>query len=348
MDDSRSQDTIGVALLGFGFAGHTFHAPFITTTPGLDLRVIATSQLAKVREEYRDVAVVSSPLEAIERDDVDLVGVATPNDSHAPMAEAALRAGRHVVVDKPFTVTLAGAQRVVSLAGQVGRQLSVYQNRRYDSDFLGLREALASGVIGDVVEYRSEISRWRPLVRDRWRERPGAGAGLWFDLGPHLVDQSLLLFGMPQAVHGAIRALRPGATVDDWFVVRLTYSTREVILESSMLARDAVPRFVVRGTHGTLVKQGHDHQERRLMAGERPPAADWGRDSDPLLILREDREAEPVTVPDGNYGRFYVEMRDAIRGESAPPVTPAAALDVMAVLTAGARSSLEGRAIDPA
>ena len=323
---------LGVALLGFGFAGHTFHAPFITTTPGLALRVVASRQTARVAAEYPDVRVVASPLDAIHQDDVSLVVVATPNDSHAPLAEAAMRAGKHVVVDKPFTVTLDEAHALAATAEETGRLLSVYHNRRWDSDFVGVEQAVRAGTIGDVVEFRSEIARWRPQVRDRWRERAGPGAGLWYDLGPHLVHQALTLFGVPDTVQAALRIQRPGGHVDDWFHAVLDYPARQVILSSSMLAADRPPRFVVRGTTGSLVKHGSDQQERRLMAGERPGRADWGEDPDPLLVMRDGAEPERIAVPAGDYGRFYVAMRDAMRLGTPVPVSAAEATTVMAII----------------
>jgi predicted dehydrogenase len=336
---------IGVALLGFGFAGRTFHAPFITTTPGLTLRVVASSQPERVRAAHPGVDVVASPDDALARDDVALVVIATPNETHAPLAEAALRAGRHVVVDKPFTVTLDEANALAATARETDRLLSVYQNRRWDSDFLAVRAALDSGTPGDVVELRSEISRWRPQVRDRWRERPGPGAGLWYDLGPHLIDQALVLFGLPDTVHVSLRTQRPGGRTVDWFHAVLDYPTRQVILASSMLAADPAPRFVVRGTSGALVKRGADPQERRLMAGERPGTAGWGHDADPLVLLRDGEPPANLPVPPGAYGRFYEAMRDAMRGKGHAPVTPAEATAVMAVISAGLRSSAEGRSM---
>lgn len=336
---------IGVALLGFGFAGQTFHAPFITTTPGLVLRIVASSQPARVRAAYPDVDVAAAPGDAMAHDDVALVVVATPNDTHAPLAEAALRAGKHVVVDKPFTITLDEAHALAATARETHRVLSVYQNRRWDSDFLGVRDAVQSGAIGDVVECRSEISRWRPQVRDRWRERPGPGAGLWYDLGPHLIDQALVLFGVPEAVQATLRIQRPGCRTVDWFHAVLDYPTRQVVLSSSMLASDPAPRFVVRGTTGSLVKRGVDQQERRLMAGERPGAPGWGHDADPLVLRRNGADAVDVPVPSGDYGRFYAAMRDAIRGERRAPVTPADATLVMAIIEAGVLSSADSRTI---
>lgn len=202
--------------------------------------------------------------------------------------------------------------------------------------------------IGDVVEFRSEIGPWRPQVRDRWRERAGPGAGLWYDLGPHLVHQAVTLFGVPDTVQAALRIQRPGGHVDDWFHVVLDYPTRQVILSSSMLAADHPPRFLVRGTTGSLVKHGCDPQERRLMAGERPGRADWGDDPDPLLVLRDGAEPERVQVPSGDYGRFYVAISDAIREGTRVPVSAAEAVTTMAIIAAGIDSSAAGRAVPAA
>jgi predicted dehydrogenase len=291
------------------------------------------------------VRIAPTPQDAIDDDDVSLVVIATPNPTHAPLAEAALRAGKHVVVDKPFTITLEEARGLAATSGETGRVLSVFQNRRWDSDFLGIRAALQAGTIGDVVECRSEMARWRPHVRDRWRERPGPGAGLWFDLGPHLVDQAVVLFGVPDRVQATLRTLRPGGETDDWFQVRLDYPTREVNLTSTMLAADVPPRFIVRGTSGSLVKAGIDPQEQRLMAGERPGHGDWGHDTDPLLVFRDGADVESLPVPAGDYGRFYAAMRDALRNGDPPPVTVTEATTVMAVVTAAIASSAIRRAV---
>ncbi|HTV02059.1 MAG TPA: oxidoreductase [Luteitalea sp.] len=342
-----SDTSIGVALIGYGFAGEIFHAPFITTTPGLALRVVSSRQTARVAATCPGVTVVPAPAEAINRDDVTLVVVATPNDSHAPLVEQALAAGKHVVVDKPFTVTIEESRRVAAAATTADRRLAVFHNRRWDSDFLAVEQAVASGAIGDVVECRSEIGRWRPAVRDRWRERPGPGAGLWYDLGPHLVHQALTLFGWPTGIDAALRSQRAGSQTDDWFHVRLEYPGRDVLLDTSVLAADGPPRFVVRGTTGTLVKRGIDQQEKRLMAGERPAGDEWGRDDDPLLLWDGSDTPKHLAVPNGHYGRFYSAMRDAIATGAPVPVSAGEAIDVMAILMAGFESSTTGRVVRP-
>jgi len=338
---------IRVALIGFGNAGRVLHAPLIAATPGLTLTVIGSRQGDQAGSAYPGVEVVADPLVAVRHRDVDLVVIATPNDTHAPLAEAALAAGKHVVVDKPFTVTLAEARALVATAAAAKRLLSVVQNRRWDSDFLGIARELATGRLGEVVELRSEMSRYRPQVRDRWRERAGPGAGLWYDLGPHLIDQALVLFGPPETVHADLEVQRGGTAVD-WFQAILGYGRKRVILASSMIAADPAVRFLLRGTKGSLTKRGGDPQEAQLVAGQKPGSPGWGHDPDPLIFFAGDGSAPvEVAAPPGNYLAYYAAIRDAIRGEGAPPVTPAQATALMAILEAGIRSSDQGRVVRP-
>jgi len=343
-----SRADVRVALVGFGFAGRVFHAPLITATPGLRLTVVGSRQRETVASIYPDAEVVADPLAAAGQADVDLVVIATPNDSHAPLAESALRAGKHVVVDKPFTITLAEARSLADLAARSGRLLSVFQNRRWDSDFLAIEREIGAGRVGDVVEVRSEFSRFRPEVRDRWRERPGPGSGIWYDLGPHLIDQALVLFGPPETVYVDLQVQRGSGSAVDWFHAVLGYGRRRVLLESSMLAADAGPRFVVRGVSGSLLKRGGDPQEAQIRGGERPGSQWWGHDTDPLVFVAGE-SATPVEIgpPPGNWLAYYEAMRDAIAGQRGAPVTPAQAATVMAVIEAGLQSASEGRAVRP-
>jgi predicted dehydrogenase len=335
-----------VALIGFGYAGRVLHAPLISATPGLTLAVIGSRQGSGVSSVYPDAEIVSDPLSAVRHPDVDLVVIATPNDTHALLADAALRAGKHVVVDKPFTVTLAEAGALAALAAEVQRVLSVFQNRRWDSDFLGVRREITGGRVGEVVELRSEMSRHRPEVRDRWRERAGPGSGVWYDLGPHLIDQALVLFGPPESVQADLRVQRRGGSAIDWFHAILGYGPMRVILASSMLARDAPARFLVRGTKGSLTKRRGDVQEDQLLGGMKPGSPGWGLDPDPLVFAGGDEGAPmELAAPAGDYLAYYASIRDAIRGEGELPVTPAEAITVMAVIDAGMRSSAEGRVI---
>ncbi len=336
-----------VALVGYGYAGKTFHAPLIAAVPGLELACIASSRPDAVHADLAGVAVVADPLQAIARDDVDLVVIATPNTTHAPLAAAALRAGRHVVVDKPFTLNLAEARGLRDLARRQGSLLSVFHNRRWDSDFLGVKQVIDSGRIGEVVHFESHVDRFRPQVRARWRESAQPGAGIWFDLGPHLIDQALQLFGLPQSVQADLAVLRGGGHSDDWGHALLHYERRRVILHASMLVAGGSARLSVHGTRGSVVKPRIDPQETQLLAGMTPGAAGWGEDDDALLLYPGDAPAETWPTPRGDQRLYYAGIRDAIRGIAPAPVTDAQALAVMAVLEAGVQSSREGRAVIP-
>jgi predicted dehydrogenase len=340
--------SIRVGLIGFGYAGRHFHAPLISATPGLALGVIGSRQGAAAATVYPGAEIVADPVAAARHSDADLVVIATPNDTHAALAETALRAGKHVVVDKPFTLTLAEARALAGLAAAEGRILSVFQNRRWDSDFLGIRREVAAGRLGEIVELRSEMSRFRPEVRDRWRERSGAGSGIWYDLGPHLIDQALVLFGPPESVGADLRIQRRGGAAVDWFHAVLGYGRARVMLASSMLAADAPTRFTVRGTGASLTKRSGDVQESQLLAGMIPGAPGWGSDPDPM-ILHGGGEGSPTEIPApaGRYPEYYAAIRDAVGDRKEPPVSPAQATTVMAVIEAGIRASAEGAIVRP-
>lgn len=339
-----SSPPVRVALLGFGFAGRTFHAPLIQATEGLELRVVASSQAEAVRAQVPGATVVASAHEAATHPDVDLVVIATPNASHAPLAEAALRAGKHVVVDKPFTVTLAEARALWALVRKQRGTLSVFHNRRWDSDFLALRTVIAEGLLGHVTHVESRFDRFRPEVRQRWREQAVPGAGVWQDLGPHLVDQALQLFGLPDKVHAQLARHRDGAQVDDWCQVTLVYPRRHVVLQASMLVAGGMPRFAVHGTKGSWLKYGMDAQEEQLRAGKRPGSAGWGADPSPGLLLTGDsRNGTPTVAPRGNYLEYYGLLRDALRSSEHAPVTSTQALAVVSVMEAAVRAAESGR-----
>jgi len=343
---TRNPHSLRVALIGYGYAGRVFHAPLIRAVPGLSLDFVASRDAEKVHADLPDVEVIGDPLRAVTDPRVDLVVIATPNDSHAPLAHAALEAGRNVVVDKPFTLSLADARELAALAEAQGCLLSVFQNRRWDSDFLALRQALTDDLIGGFTHLESRIERYRPQVRDRWREQAGAGGGVLWDLGPHLVDQALQLMGTPDAVYANLARQREGARVDDWAHVVLSFGPRRAILQIGMLAAGGTTRFLAHGARGSLVKAQPDPQEAQLLAGLRPGDVGWGLDDDPLRVFDGSME-RAVAVPCGDYSRYYAAVRDALLGRGSNPVTPAQAIAVMAVLEAAFRSAREGKTVVP-
>jgi len=292
-----------------------------------------------VHADLPGVRVISDPLEAAITDAADLVVIATPNATHATLASAALEAGKHVVVDKPFVLTPDDAQKVSALAVAKGRVLSVFQNRRWDSDFLGARAALQGGTLGDVVHFESHFDRFRPAVRDRWRERDVPGGGILYDLGPHLIDQAVELFGIPAGVSACTAMQRTGALIDDWADIVLDYGRLRVILHASMLVAGGAVRLAIHGTKGSWIKRSGDVQEAQLLAGLRPGSAGWGLDPEPARFYDGTTSFE-VPVPAGDYREYYRALREAILGRGQNPVTPAQAVATTNVLEL-ARASID-------
>jgi predicted dehydrogenase len=336
-----------VALVGYGFVGKTFHGPLIAATPGLELHTVVSSDAAKVRVDFPEVAVVAADLvRALADPVVDLVVIATPDALHAEQAHAALDAGKHVVIDKPFAVTLDEARAVADHAKRAGKLLSIFQNRRWDSDFLTLQALIANGHLGEIVQYESHFDRFRPVVRDRWREKPGAGVLL--DLGPHLIDQALTLFGMPQAVYADIAVQKDGGVAGDYFHLLLRYPRLRVLLHASQMTQASNLRMAVHGTGGSFIKSGLDAQEDHLKAGLRPGAPGYGIDPRPGVLIQLEGD-EPVSTAvhplPADYRAYYAGVRDAITAGAPNPVPPDEALKVMEVIDAAQRSAAERREI---
>lgn len=334
---------LGVALVGWGYASATFHAPLIKATPGLNLVAVASRQAHPAGSHgwawEPDLGAL------LRRPDVDVVVIPTPNDTHYPLAAMALDAGKHVVVDKPFTVTVAQAEDLLKRADKGGRVLSVFHNRRWDSDFLTLRSVLDSGVLGRVTHIESHFDRYRPTVRQRWRESDQPGAGLWYDLGPHLLDQALQLLGAPLAIWLDTQLQRDGTLSDDYFHAVLRYASQRVVLHASALTATPAPRWVVHGTEGSYVQHGLDPQEDVLKTGASPGGPGWGEHLQPgVLTLRDGEQLTTQAAPmqAGDYRHYYSVLHRAVTTGSEPPVTAADALQVMTWIDAGLRSCEQG------
>ncbi|MBD8161714.1 oxidoreductase [Erwinia persicina] len=335
-------DKIRVGLVGYGFASKTFHAPLIAGTSEMALSAISSSDAGKVHADWPSVQVVSDPQALFDDPTLQLIVIPTPNDTHFPLARAALMAGKHVVVDKPFTVTLSQARELDALAKAKGLLLSVFHNRRWDSDFLTVKALLAEGTLGEVRYFESHFDRFRPQVQQRWREQQGPGSGIWYDLGPHVIDQALQLFGSPVAITLDTADLRPGALTTDYFHATLIYPQRRVVLHGSMLVAAESARYQIHGTRGSFVKYGLDPQEDRLKSGARPPQEDWGYDMrDGVLTLADGEglvEKTLLTIP-GNYPAYYAAIRDAVNGVGENPVKAEEAIQVMELIELGLQSA---------
>ena len=343
---------IDVGLIGFGLAGRAFHAQVIRAVPGLRLAAILQRSGNEAAELYPDVRIVRSLEELLSISEIRLVVIATPNESHFRLAQQCLAAGRDVLVDKPFTTTLREAVELVEFAKQKGRLLTVYQNRRYDGDFQAIRQLVASGVLGRIVRFETNYDRFRPQLKPgAWRERSGPGNGIFFDIGPHLIDHALLLFGLPEAITADIRIERDGAVADDAFDVAFHYSHGpRADLRSSILAVAPRPRFALHGTQGAYVKLTVDPQESNLRRGYIPTDAAWGVEPEEnwgLLTLPENDAFTQRRVPSAtcDYRAFYANLRDAILGKAELAVTPEWALDVMRLLELARQSSNERRTV---
>lgn len=345
---------LNVGVIGCGYATATFHAPLIRAVAGLDLVAVSSSDPAKAAALLPGVTVEADPQALIARPDIDLVVIPTPNDTHHPLAAAALDAGRHVVVDKPFTLTVAQGADLIERARRGGRLLSVFHNRRWDGDFLTLSRLVADGTLGRVVELTSTFERYRPSVPVRWRDQGGPGSGLWYDLGPHLLDQALCLFGMPATLTLDLARLRDGALADDWFQAVLGYERARVILRAGTLVAEPAPRFTAHGTLGSYIKRGLDPQEAAMKSGILPGAPGWGVDPDPgtLTLAGPDSAMEhrPAPALAGDYRHFYTGVRDAILAlDGGPPhpnpVPASEALAVMRLIELGLCAAQAGRAL---
>jgi predicted dehydrogenase len=340
--------TLNVAVIGYGLAGKVFHAPLVASVEGLKLYAIVSSNPAKVRQDFPDLTVLPSLEAALADPNIDLIVVATPNTTHFDFARRALDAGKHVVVDKPFTLTVAEAETLAALARQKGRLLSVFQSRRWDADFLTLRRILASGELGEIVHMESHYDRWRPVVQSRWKEEAGPGSGIWYDLGAHLADQPLQLFGMPEAVFADLAMQRAGAKAVDYFHVLLRYPRLRVILHGSNLVAEPTRRFEVHGTHASYMKAGMDVQEDQVRRGMRPGDAGWGVDPQPGTIATwTGGKLQSTVVPNevGCYPDFYRGVRDAIVSNAPNPVPAEDGVAVMRILEAACRSAAEHREV---
>lgn len=339
-----------VGLIGYGIAGEFFHAPLIEATEGLVLTDIASSQRDRIHQRWPRATIYGSPKAFFERADVDLAVVATPNQLHFEHARRALESGWHVVVDKPLTLTVDQADELIELAESRKRVLTVYQNRRWDGDFKTVRLLVEGGELGHVHHFVSHFDRYRPDVRDRWRENDVPGSGILYDLGPHLIDQALVLFGMPQWVHARIEAQRPGAVTDDFFHLMLGYADRTVILSAGMLVRQPGPRFRVNGRLGTFTKYGTDPQEAALRAGASPTDVGFGAEES-SSYGQISTEIEGVVFEgrlqtlSGSYIDFYRQLLASIKEGVAVPVPPQEAREVIRVIEAAFESERTGRRV---
>ncbi len=337
---------IGVGIVGFGFSSTTFHIPLLQTIEEYDIRAVLSSKEEVVKETLPNANVVSTIDELVKRADVDLVVITSPNTTHFPYVKEAILKGKHVVVEKPFVVSIEEGEELISLAEQYNVMLSVYHNRRFDNDFLTIKKLLGENRVGNVYAYESNFDRFRPHVRDRWREKNIPGSGILYDLGSHLIDQALSIFGKPDAISADVIKQRPGAEVDDYFHIVLHYGVKRVILRSSSYVKKAGPHFIVHGEKGSIVKYGMDSQEEQLKNGMKPGDNGYGVDDEENFATLETEESlERIPTEVGCYDNYYKGVRDSILNGEELPVTAKEGLDVIKMIQLAIESSEKGRVI---
>lgn len=347
---------INVALIGFGLSGRVFHAPIIAAMPEFNLAKIYTTNpesINTIRREYPGTAIASDVGEIMRDDGIDLVVVASPNTSHFSIAKEAIISEKHVIVEKPFTVSSKEADNLAVLSKRYGRMLSVYHNRRWDSDFKTVKKVIESKLLGNLVECEMHFDRFRNCVnQEAWREECSPGSGVLYDLGSHLVDQALVLFGIPESITADVRTQRPEAKVDDSFEIRMDYKGLKVILKAGMLVRGEIPRYILLGDQGSYIKYGTDVQAGQLAEGITPnDCKDWGKEPEEIYGtinttingLNVVGKVESLT---GDYREYYADILRAVRNKEEAEVSPLAGRNVIRLLelaneSSNSRSSVE-------
>lgn len=347
---------IKTGIIGYGLSGRVFHAPFIDVVDGFELTKTSTTNpdgIKLIQQRYPKTQIVPDADGIINDPNIDLIIVTSPNTVHFSQAKESLLAGKHVVVEKPFTNTSAEADELIEISKKVGKILTAYHNRRFVSDTKTVKKILKSGLIGEVVDFETHFDRFRaePRGPGNWREDPLPGSGIFYDLGSHLIDQSLHFFGLPTAVTAHIKSQRPWAKADDCFDVKLHYPTHTSTLKSSMLAKIPGPTFQIHGTKGSFVKYGLDVQEENLNNGMIPNTPDWGKEPEAIwgkLVYEYNgvNINSVVESENGDYREYFINLRDAILGKTELAVKAEEARNVIRVIELAFQSSKEGRTVE--
>ena len=342
---------IQVGLASYGMSGTVFHAPLLTCNAGFKLHKIVERHHNRSAQRYPEAEIVKNFDALLQDDALELIIVNTPNTLHLTMAKSALEAGKHVVLEKPFTITSQEAETLIATAKAHNRVLSVFQNRRWDGDFLTVQKVVTEKLLGQVVEYEAHFDRFRNYIEpNTWKEEAGPGSGILYNLGSHMIDQALVLFGAPQAITGETGIQRPGGQVDDYYHLTLHYPQLRVTLKSSYLVREAGPRYILHGTEGSFLKYGIDPQEAALKAGLLPNTPNWGTEEKESYgrlntqIHGLHMQGTVETIP-GNYSFYYQNIYEAIREEKPLVVKPEESMLGIRIIEAAMQSQVEKRTI---
>ncbi|MFD1737014.1 oxidoreductase [Bacillus salitolerans] len=338
---------INVGLVGYGLSGQTFHAPLLTVLNDFEIVKVVSSKIDKVKQDLGEIEVVSRLEDILADSQIHLIVITTPSGLHYEMAKQSLLAGKHVILEKPMVVRVSEGEELIKIANERNLLLSVYHNRRWDNDYVTIKNLINEGVLGEINTYQAHFDRYRPVVRDRWKENEGPGSGSLYDLGSHLIDQALHLFGEPHFVWADVFGQRTHAKTDDYFHIVLGYRDNlRVILHSGAVVLNAGPRFQVHGSRGSFIKYGIDGQEDALKAGLKPIDSTWGADNPEfygkLVIVKEEQE-EHTVVPTlkGSYLTYYKDIARSLLQGVKLPVTAEDGLTVIKIIDAALKSSIE-------
>ena len=341
-----------VGIVGIGISARVYHIPYVLLLEEYELVSIVERKGDRVKQLDPEVKTARSLEEMLADTSIDLVVITTPNETHFDFASKSLQAGKHVILEKPFCVSLTEAERLVEIARSSGKVLSVYQNRRYVSDYLTIKEILEKKLLGEVHEFEAHYDRYRPEARPQaWREAAIPGSGIFYDLGPHLIDQVFSFFGIPVAVTADIRRQRPHAKADDFFNLWLDYPFGKVILHAGMLVREPGPRYMVHGNLGSFIKSGEDVQEAKLRAGEYPGTAGFGNEPEHfygLLHTEKDGKIIKEVYPSqpGDYGKYYKNVYETIVNNAPLQETPEHGYNTIRLIMQAFESSDKGCRIE--
>ncbi|WP_034256609.1 oxidoreductase [Adhaeribacter aquaticus] len=351
MTSTSSFQPITVGIASYGMSGMVFHAPFISSNPKFKLRKIVQRSGNTAQERYPDATIVRSYEELLQDESLELIIVNVPNSLHLSMTRQALEAGKHVIVEKPFTVTSEEAQTLIEVAKANNRLLSVYQNRRWDGDFMTVQQVVQNELLGKLVDYEAHYDRYRNYIEpNTWKEAAAPGTGILYNLGSHMIDQALVLFGKPNAITAEIGIQREGGQVDDYYHLTLHYLGLRVTLKSSYLVREQGPRYILHGTEGSFLKYGLDPQEENLKVGVLPTSANWGMETEETwghLNTQLDGlhvKTRIETLP-GNYRLYYDNIYEAIREDKELQVKPEQSLLGIQIIEAALQSNAERRTV---
>lgn len=344
-------DPIKTALLSYGMSGEIFHAPLLSVDPGFALTTVVQRKSDKARNRYPDIKIVRDVKDVIDDPAIELVVINTPNESHFDYASRALNAGKHVIVEKPFTVTTKEADDLIALAKNKNKVITVFQNRRWDGDFMTVKKVIENKWVGKIAEFELHYDRYRNYIEaNTWKEEQGPGSGILYNLGSHMLDQVLLLFGMPLEVDARVGIQRPNGKVEDFYDIRMRYKDFYAVVKSSYLVREPTPRYILHGTEGSYIKYGIDPQEQALKDGKVPGVPGWGTEPKEfwgkLNTTITDLHIEGLieTLP-GNYTMFYKNVYDAIRNGNGLSVKAEESRDVIKLIEACYESSSSRKAV---